>query len=148
MPKLRMKTPLERVTIGAIVLLLAVLLGTVGFHSLGNYGWREALWMVVITISTVGYGEHSQSSASVQWLTIGVIFVGMSSAVYTFTGFFRLALEGELERTFGVRKMTRQIEQLDQHVIICGMGRSGRPFVRGARTHRRPSAPLSGWSSQ
>lgn len=113
----------------------AVVLGTLGFRLFGDYGWIEALWMVVITISTVGYGEHTQSGAAVQLLTIGVILVGMSSAVYTFTGAFQLVLEGELERTFGARRMTRQIEQLKNHVIICGMGRSGRNLA--ADLHHR-----------
>lgn len=132
-----MQTPLERVRAGAIVLLAAVLLGTIGFHALGDYGWVEALWMVVITISSVGYSEHSQSIASVQLLSVAVILVGMSSAVYTVTGFVQLAFEGELERALGVRRMTRQLEKLQNHVIICGMGRSGRNLARDLRNHNR-----------
>jgi voltage-gated potassium channel len=119
------------------VALLAVLLGTVGFRTLGDYEWAEALWMVIITISTVGYSERSQSAASVQLLTVAVILVGMSSAVYTFSGFFQLVLEGELERTLGVRRMTRQLEKLRNHVIICGMGRSGRSLARDLTHHNR-----------
>ena len=117
---------MQRVQIGALILLTAVVGGTIGYRVWGDYDWSEALWMVVITISTVGYAEHTQSPTSVQWLTMGVILVGMSSAVYTFTGAIQLTLEGELERTFGVRRMNRQIERLQDHIIICGMGRSGR----------------------
>ncbi len=108
------------------MLLVTVLLGILGFRTLGDYGWVESLWMVVITISTVGYGERSQLPAAVQLLTVGVILVGMSSAVYTFTGVTQLIFEGELERTLGIRRMYRQIDKLRNHVIICGMGRSGR----------------------
>ncbi len=120
-----------------MVLLAAILFGILGFHTLGGYGWGEALWMVVITISTVGYGERSQMSGTVQLLTIGVIVVGMSSAVYTFTGITQLILEGELERTLGVRRMSRQIDKLRNHVIICGLGRSGRSLAIDLHHRRR-----------
>ena len=112
------------------MLLVAVLFGTWGFHTLGEYTWVEALWLVVITVSTVGYGEHSDTGPAIQLLTMGVILVGMSSAVYTFSGFFQLVLAGELERSLGWKRMTRQIENLQNHVIICGMGRSGRSLAR------------------
>lgn len=124
-----MRTPIQRVRTGAMVLVAAVVLGVAGYRWLGDYSWIEALWMVVVTVSTVGYSERSQSTAAVQMLTLVVIMVGMSSAVYTFSGFFQLVLEGELERTLGVRRMNRQIEQLKDHVIICGMGRSGRSLA-------------------
>lgn len=130
-----MRTPVQRVRSGAIVLLAAVLVGVVGYRVLGDYSWIESLWMVIITVSTVGYSEHSQSTTSVQLLTLAVIMVGMSSAVYTFSGFFQLWLEGELELALGVRRMNRQIEQLRDHVIICGMGRSGRSLAADLR-HR------------
>lgn len=81
--------------------------------------------MVVVTVTTVGFGESSQSTPSVQILTILLILFGMTAAVYTSTGFFQLVLEGELERTLGFRRMTRQIERLTDHTIICGLGRSG-----------------------
>lgn len=130
-------TPIQRVQVGALILALAVVGGTVGYRVLGNYGWSEALWMVVITISTVGYGEHTQSPSAVQWLTIAVILVGMSSAVYTFTGAIQLTLEGELERTFGARRMNRQIERLQDHIIICGIGRSGRNLAEDLKHKNR-----------
>ncbi len=122
---------------GAMVLVAVAWLGTIGFHTLGGYGWMEAFWMVVITISTVGYGEHSQVSSSVQLLAIGVILVGISSAAYTFTGLVQLVLAGELERLQGVRRMSRQIDKLRDHVVICGVGRSGRSLALELRNHGR-----------
>ncbi len=129
MPQPRIQAPFERVQTGAIVLLAAVVFGIVGYHVLGDYSWLESIWLVVITISTVGYGESSQSSPAVQGLTVSLILVGLTAAVYTSTGFFQLVLEGELERTLGFRRMTRHIEQLKGHVIICGFGRSGRSLA-------------------
>ena len=105
----------------AVIILTALL----GFHFVGGYDWIDALWMVVITISSVGYGEHSISSPIVQILTILVIILGMSASVYTFGGFIQLLLEGEIERAVGRRRMTRDIGHLSDHIIICGFGRTG-----------------------
>lgn len=130
-----MRTSIQRLRTGVHVLGAVIILGTIGYRVLGDYDWHEAFWMVAITISTVGYAERSDATMSVQALSIAIILVGISSAAYTFTGFFQLVLEGELERTLGVRKMNRQIERLRDHVIICGMGRSGRNLARDLK-HR------------
>lgn len=120
-----MKGPLAHVRLGACILATTFLAAVVGYRVLGGYDWLEAVWMVVITISTVGYGERSDVSPSLQLLTIGVILVGMSASAYTFGSLFQFLLEGELNRILGTRRMTREIDQLRDHVILCGFGRVG-----------------------
>ena len=121
--------PLYRIRIGAIVLVLLVAAATIGYRVLGGYGWLESLWMVVVTISTVGFGERSQTAPAVQLLTIAVIVMGVSAAAYTMGGFIQLALEGEIDRVLGRRKMSREISALNDHVIICGFGRLGQDLA-------------------
>ena len=87
--------------------------------------WLDAIYMVVITISSVGFGEHSESSPQVKLFTIGVIVVGMMAAAYTIGGLLQMLTEGEIQRAMGVRRMTREIAKLDRHIIICGFGRIG-----------------------
>lgn len=125
-----MKSPLQRIRIGALSFALVFVSSIVGYHLLGGYSWLEAAWMVVITISTVGFSENSNSPASIQILTIAVILLGVTSSVYTFGGFIQLLLEGEVEQAFGRRKMTLDINRLTNHVIICGFGRMGHDLVR------------------
>ena len=81
--------------------------------------------MTVITISSVGFSESTDSTPALQLFTVGVIVVGMSAAAYTFGGFVQMVLEGELEVFLGHRRMTRGIEHLSDHVIVCGFGRIG-----------------------
>ncbi|MFT5129529.1 MAG: voltage-gated potassium channel [Rhodothermales bacterium] len=119
------RIPLRRIRLGGILLASVFLLALLGYRVLGDYSWSESLWMVVITISTVGYGESSGLTPGMQLFTVMVIILGMTSAVYTFSGFFHMLLEGELERIIGRRRMARDLEQLDGHIIICGYGRMG-----------------------
>jgi voltage-gated potassium channel len=123
------KTPLQRIRIGALSLGCVLILSVTGYHFLGGYDWLDAVWMVVITVSTVGYSENTQSTSVVQILTIGVILLGVTSSVYTCGGFIQLMLEGEVERALGKRKMSKEIKRLNGHVIICGFGRLGLDLV-------------------
>ena len=115
-------------------------LGVLGYHFLADYDLIHAIWMVVVTISSVGYGEHSETPSHVQMMSVALIVVGMSAAVYTVGGFIQLMFEGELQSALGQRRTTRDIERLSNHVIVCGFGRigemlsydllrKGRPFV-------------------
>lgn len=107
--------------------MLAVIfaISVMGYRFIGGYPWTEAIWMVVITISTVGFSERSTLPIGVQLWTIGVILFGISASVYAIGGLIQWMLEGELERLLGNRRMSQELKQMKQHVIICGFGRMG-----------------------
>jgi voltage-gated potassium channel len=133
-----MRTPLERIRLGGLVLFAIFCLSVLGYRVIGGYGWLDAIWMVTITVSTVGYGESKSSlPTDVQLLTLVVIVTGISAAVYTFGGLFQLMVEGELEHLLGRRRMTKEITALSGHTIICGYGRMGRNLARELSHHRR-----------
>lgn len=120
-----MRTPLQRIRFGAISLASVLVVSVIGFHLIGGYSWLESVWMVVITVSTVGYSEKPVSTPAFQVFTMLVILMGVTSAAYTCGGFIQLLLEGEVARAMGQRKMTKDINRLDHHVIICGFSRLG-----------------------
>lgn len=120
-----------------MVLVTVFAIAVLGYRFLGGKDWIDAVWMVVITVSTVGYSEQSQLSPGLQLFTIGVIMFGMTAAVYTFGGLFQLILEGELERVIGRRRMEREIQQLSLHILICGYGRMGQHLAEGLKFHKR-----------
>ncbi|HSN81891.1 MAG TPA: potassium channel family protein, partial [Polyangiales bacterium] len=108
-----------------------IVLGVVCAFAVAGYvltGWSlsDAVYMVTITIFGVGYGEVRPVAGEVRWLTIGVIVLGCSSLIYILGGFFQLIAEGELNRLLGSRRMKKTIEELTDHVIVCGLGRIGR----------------------
>jgi voltage-gated potassium channel len=119
-----MSTSLRRVCIGAVVLGVVFGVAVAGYRIAGRT-WLDAVYMVVITISTVGYGETSTLSPGQQVLTIGVIVFGISAAVFTLGGFIQMMMEGEIDRALSVGRTTRAIERLERHVVLCGFGRIG-----------------------
>ncbi len=124
-----MHESLARIRTGAISLAAIFLTAVCAYHFLADYPWIEAVWLVVITISTVGFGEHSEGNSTVQLITIGLILLGVSAAAYAIGGFIQLALAGEIQKAMGRKKMTREISRLRNHVVICGFGRLGQDLA-------------------
>jgi voltage-gated potassium channel len=95
-------------------------------YRLAGWSWMESIYMVVITIFGVGYGEvRPILTTAMRLFTIFVIVAGTSSVVYSVGAFLQMVTEGEINRVLGARRMTREIAMLDRHVIICGFGRMG-----------------------
>ena len=110
----------------ALALLASVfVVGTVGYVILG-FSWLDALYQTVTTVATVGFREVEPLDAAGKWFTIALILVGVGTALYTFSVVLETLLEGHLSQHFGRRRMERQIEEMHQHVIVCGWGRVGR----------------------
>src|SRR5687768_2571777 len=108
----------------AVVLLLAVLLGgTVGYMVVEGWDLWDAFYMTVITVSTIGYREVHTLSFAGQLFTVALIFGGVGTAFYTATQLAAVIVEGGLHRRFEQRRVTRMLEELTDHFILCGYGR-------------------------
>lgn len=120
----------ERRLAAAIAAIGVVLLGgTVGYRLLG-FGWLEALYQTVMTVTTVGFREVRPLAAAGQLFTIALILAGASTVLYTFSVVVESLLEGQLAELVGRRRMDRRIANLDGHVVLCGWGRVGRAIAR------------------
>ncbi|BCU14527.1 hypothetical protein MAN88_50910 [Microcystis aeruginosa] len=121
-----MQSSLKRIIIGASFFLATVVGATIGYMA---YGWSflYAVYMVIITIFGVGFGEVKPiNTPSLRAFTMLVIVCGTTSAVYVVGGFFQMLTEGEINKAFSDRQMNKEMECLENHVIICGFGRIGR----------------------
>ncbi|MGA1556289.1 MAG: potassium channel family protein [Ilumatobacteraceae bacterium] len=117
-----------RVAVGMVLTVFAV--GTVGYVLLG-LSPIDAVYMTVITITTVGYREIiGDDPTSVEKLfTMAIIVTGVSTVLYTFTLGVQVVVEGQLREFVGRRRMDKQIAGMRGHVIVCGLGRVGRAVV-------------------
>lgn len=117
--------PFRKIFAGATLFVLICMLAVVGYMAAG-WSFDDALYMVIITIFGVGYGEvQPVQSPALRLLTIGVIVSGYAAVIYTVGGLIQMLIDGELNKALGARKMTREIERLSGHTIICGVGRMG-----------------------
>ena len=132
-----MKTPIERLRRGSLVLGAVLIASVMGYHFLGGYPWVESVWMVVVTVASVGYGERSTEPWYIQLFTVAVVLFGITASAYTFGGFLQLLLAGELDGVLGNRHMKQQIERLKGHTIICGFGRIGRILAEDMARHHQ-----------
>lgn len=132
-----MTKAMHRFRRGLILLGAIFASSVVGYWSLG-YPWIEAVWMVVITIASVGYGERSQQPPTVQIWTVVVILVGLTAAAYTFASLMQVLFAGELDEYLGRTRMSRDIKSLNQHTIVVGYGRIGRILAADLHRHQQP----------
>ena len=113
----------------ALALLLTVLVvGTLGYIAFG-FGFVDAMYQTVTTVATVGFREVKPLSTAGKFFTMALILVGVSSTLYAFSVLIETLIEGRLLDSLGRRRMERTINEMHDHVIICGAGRVGRSIA-------------------
>lgn len=132
-------TPSIRKMVTGISVFCVVCFVAVTGYMVGGWSFGDAFYMVIITIFGVGYGEVLPVQTGVmRGLTMLVIVVGYGSVIYTVGGFIQLMLDGELNKALGARRMSKDIDRLTDHVIICGFGRMGASLARELAAAGRP----------
>jgi voltage-gated potassium channel len=121
--------PENRLFIAVALTMTIMVIGTVAYRFMtgDSYDWLTALYMVVITLATVGYGEVIDTShhPAARIFTIVFILFGMGILLYTVSTVTSIMVEMDLRDVFKRRKMNKDIEKLRQHVILCGAGQTG-----------------------
>ena len=122
----------------AIILLVALLfIGVLGFKIMSNYTWIDAIYMTVITITTVGFGEVRPLDAEAKIFTIililtSVVIVGYAIKVIT----EYIITKNDIEE-LKLKKMQKKIDALSNHIIICGYGRNGKQAAKKLLDYKR-----------
>ena len=113
-----------------LALIALVLIGMAGFHFIEGWTWFDGFYMVLTTITTIGYGEVHPLSHAGRFFNSFIIIAGVGLVLLFFGGATQALLEFELQSVFGRRRMDREISRLSDHYIICGAGRVGRSAAR------------------
>ncbi|HUN88883.1 MAG TPA: potassium channel protein [Terriglobales bacterium] len=122
---------LRRRLLYALLTLVAVVsIAVTGYRVLGgpHVGLLQALYMAVITLAGVGYGEivDTSHSPALRIFNMFVVLVGVTLTVYVFSVVTAFLVEGEIRNIFWRRRMERRISELKDHYIVCGLGDTGR----------------------
>jgi voltage-gated potassium channel len=119
-------TPVRRFIIAVFLIILLILSGTVGYHLIEGWSPEESLYMTLITVSTVGFGEVHPLSPAGRYFTIGFIITGILVLGYTATTLITFIFEGQILHTVKERRMKRLLSLMKDHHIIIGFGDVGR----------------------
>jgi voltage-gated potassium channel len=114
-----------------LAILVLATVATVGYVAIEGYGWLDAIYMTVITLGTVGYGETEPLHTPGRLMTIGVIIVGFTTFVYAVSVLTNLFVSGDVLSQLHHRRSKRMSDRLEHHVVVVGFGRVGRGVVRG-----------------
>jgi voltage-gated potassium channel len=106
----------------AFLLLLVQVLGVVGYVLIEDWSLLDALYMTVITLGTVGYGETNPLSQGGRIFTIGLIYIGIGAFTYALSTLAAFWVEAHVFGAWRKRRMEQQIASLKDHVIVCGGG--------------------------
>lgn len=126
------RTVLGRIGVPVFSLTGVMLVGTLGYMAIGavngmKWTFLDCLFMAVITLLTVGYGDNlGVHDLEVGRLyTVVLLILGAGTAAYSFSSITAFVVEGHIRRFFQEQRMHREIEKLEQHTIICGLGTTG-----------------------
>jgi voltage-gated potassium channel len=133
-----MNTPVRRIVVG-MAFLAVTCMAAVSFYVFAGWDVLDAVFMVVITVFGVGYGEtRPLATPELKIFTMGLVIAGCSSAIYVVGGFVQMLAEGEINRVLGSRRMSKGIELMTDHAILCGFGRVGQVLAQELAASRHP----------
>ncbi|TXD81753.1 potassium channel protein [Subsaximicrobium wynnwilliamsii] len=112
------------------LLVLMLVIGVLGFRVISDYSWIDALYMTVITITTVGYGEVQPLDANAKLFTIFLILSSVVVLGYAITVITEYILSKNNFEEQKQRKMQKRIDGFSDHIIICGYGRNGKQAAK------------------
>ncbi|MDB4334975.1 potassium channel protein [bacterium] len=115
----------KTILFGVGSLIFAIFIGAIGFMIIEEYTFIDALYMTVITISTVGFREVFPLSEGGKLFTVFLIIFSFGIFGYVITSITRLVVEGALQQSYKQYQLKKKIVKLEDHVIVCGYGRNG-----------------------
>lgn len=129
---------MRKIIIIAVIFLALLFGGAFGYMILENTGFWMGMYLTVITVFTVGYGDIVPIHPSGRVFTVFLVISSVSFVMYTFSKITETMIEGELRGLYKRRKMNKQISRLRDHYIVCGFGRIGKEICKILQEHHRP----------
>ncbi len=126
-----------------IILILSFLIclllgGTAGYMWIEDLSLLDALYMTVITVSTVGFREVKELSDTGKFFTVIIIFAGLGTVVYGVSSIATFIIEGEFRDFIRRYRMENKINAIKDHYIVCGGGKSGMHVAREFLSRKVP----------
>lgn len=123
----------------AIALMLSVLLaGTFGYHYISDLSWLNAIYMTIITVTTVGFNEVGALKTEGKIFTIFLIISSVFIFAYAISVITEYLFSKNQLHLLKTKKVKKMINSLSNHVIVCGYGRNGMQAVERLKAYKKP----------
>jgi voltage-gated potassium channel len=136
-PKPRMTglldSPVRNLVAGVAYTVTVMILATAAYMAAG-WSFRDAIYMVIVTVYTVGYNEvRPINTPALNLITIGLIVLGCTGIIFLTGALVQFFTLNQINKTIGLKRMKSQIDELQEHVIVCGFDRLGTVLARSLR---------------
>ena len=127
----------SKLNTAVVLLIFLVVAGVVGFKFISEFSWTDAIYMTVITISTVGFGEVQPLDYNAKLFTIGLILASAVIVGYALKIITEYIISKNDINELKQKKMQKKIDTISNHVIICGYGKNGKQAAMKLQEHNR-----------
>jgi len=114
-----------------------VSIGVIGYMFFADYSFIDALYMTVITVTTVGFGEVKPLNDEAKIFTVLLILTSITIFGYVVSTFTELLIGGHFFERLKQNKMQKQIDKLKEHTIVCGFGRNGKQAISKLKSYKQ-----------
>ncbi len=117
--------PVHRLRYALILLAGVIVAGALGYRLLAHLNALDSCYMAITTLFTVGFRELGEVNTYTKIFTIFYLIIGLGVATYAISNLTALLLEGDLRGYIMERRMQKRLDDLKDHVIVCGFGKMG-----------------------
>ncbi len=128
---------MRKLILSLFATIVLLLFGAFGYMAIEGATFDDGLYMTMITITTVGFGESIQLSTSGRYFTMVLILLGVGFVMFIFKEMTETVVAGGLQKALGKRKMSKKLGIVKGHYIVCGFGRIGEVICRLLAKHNR-----------
>ncbi|MFC0605947.1 potassium channel family protein [Winogradskyella pulchriflava] len=121
-----------------VLLFLVLCIGVIGYKFISHYSWIDAIYMTVITITTVGFAEVNPLDTKAKIFTIFLILASVVIVGYAISIITEYILSKNHFEDIKQRKMQKKIDAMSNHIIICGYGRNGKQAAQKLLAYNKP----------
>jgi len=123
-------SPVRNLSVGAAYMVTVMTVATSSYMAAG-WSFRDAIYMVITTVYTVGYEEvRPINTPALNFITVGLIVLGCTGVIFLTGALVQFITLSQINKTTGLKRMKAQIDELKEHVVVCGFGRLGRVLAR------------------